>query len=123
MKTVIESIIFSLIIKSQILIHYFLDEDCFLTYTNMKRRDNLSLQPDKGNLMHSIQVYIDEKLDEKSLNDLKLLMQGLPHVTNVEINASQPHDLLVEYEEHYNIPVLVMDKLHYRGLHPDIVSA
>lgn len=73
--------------------------------------------------MHSIQVYIDEKLDEKSLNELKLLMQGLPHVSNVEINTRQPHDLLVEYEEHYNIPMLVMDKLHHRGLHPDIVSA
>jgi cell division protein FtsX len=73
--------------------------------------------------MHSIQVYIDEKLDSKSLNELKTLMQGLPHVTNVEINTAQPHDMLVEYEEHYNIPMLVMDKLHHKGLHPDIVSA
>lgn len=73
--------------------------------------------------MHSIQVYIDEKLDTKSLNELKTLMQGLPHVTNVEINIDNPHDMLVEYEEHYNIPMLVMDKLHHKGLHPDIVSA
>lgn len=73
--------------------------------------------------MHSIQVYIDEKLDSKSLNDLRVLMQELPHVTNVEINNAQPHDMLVEYEEHYNIPMLVIDKLHHKGLHPDIVSA
>lgn len=73
--------------------------------------------------MHSIQVYIDEELDSKSLNELKVLMQELPHVTNVEINNAQPHDMLVEYEEHYNIPMLVIDKLHHKGLHPDIISA
>ena len=77
----------------------------------------------KGNVMHSIQVYIDEKLDPKSLTELKALMQSLPHVTNVEINTARPHDILVEYEEHYNIPMLVMDKLHHKGLHPDIISA
>ena len=73
--------------------------------------------------MHSIQVYIGDDLDTKSLNELKILMLGLPHVTNVEINIAQPHDMLVEYEKNYNIPMLVMDKLHYRGLHPNIVSA
>jgi hypothetical protein len=73
--------------------------------------------------MHSIQVYIDEELDSKSLDDLRVLMQALPHVTNVEINNARPHDMLVEYEEHYNIPMLVIDKLHHKGLHPDIISA
>jgi hypothetical protein len=73
--------------------------------------------------MHFIQVYIDESLDAKSLDELKTAMMNLPHVTNVEINANAPHDLLVEYEEHYNIPMLVMDKLHHKGLHPDIISA
>lgn len=73
--------------------------------------------------MHSIQVYIDDDLDSKSLNELRTLMQDLPHVTNVEMNSCSPHDILVEYEEHYNIPMLVMDKLHHQGLHPDIISA
>lgn len=73
--------------------------------------------------MHTIQVYIDEELDSKSLNELKSLVQALPHVTNVEMNTALPHDMLVEYEEHYNIPMLVMDKLHHQGLHPDIISA
>jgi len=77
----------------------------------------------EGNLMHSIQVYLDDDLDPKSLNELKLLMLRLPHVTNVELNLANPHDMLVEYEEHYNIPMLVMDKLHHQGLHPDIISA
>ena len=63
--------------------------------------------------MHTIQVHIDDDLDKKSLNELKILMQGLPHVTNVELNASTPHDMLVEYEENYNIPMLVIDKLHH----------
>ncbi len=73
--------------------------------------------------MHSIQVFIDDDLDSKSLNELKSLMLALPHVTNVEMNIARPHDMLVEYEEHYNIPMLVMDKLHHRGFHPDIISA
>ena len=72
--------------------------------------------------MHTIQVYIDDDLDSKSLNEIKLLMQELPHVTNVILNTVTPHDMLVEYEEHYNIPMLVMDKLHHKGLHPDIIS-
>ena len=73
--------------------------------------------------MHSIQVYIDEELDETTLGKLRDMMQQLPHVTNVEIHEENPHDLLVEYEEHFNIPMLVMDKLHHQGLHPDIISA
>lgn len=73
--------------------------------------------------MHSIQVYIDDKLDPKALTELKAAMMNLPHVINVELNLQTPHDMLVEYEEHYNIPMLVMDKLHHKGLHPDIISA
>ena len=73
--------------------------------------------------MHSIQVYIEDDLDSKSLDELKAQMQALPHVTNVEMSNLRPHDMLVEYEEHYNIPMLVMDKLHHKGLHPDIISA
>lgn len=73
--------------------------------------------------MHSIQVYIDESLDSKSLDELKATMLNLPHVTNVEISSHSPHDILVEYEEHFNIPMLIMDKLHHKGLHPDIISA
>lgn len=73
--------------------------------------------------MHSIQVYIDEELDSKALEELKSLMQALPHVIHVELNSAHPHDMLVEYEKHYNIPMLVMDKLHHKGLHPDIISA
>ena len=73
--------------------------------------------------MRTIQAHIDDDLDQKSLNELKLLMQGLPQVINVELNYSTPHDMLAEYEEHYNIPMLVMDKLHHKGLHPDIISA
>jgi cell division protein FtsX len=73
--------------------------------------------------MHFIQVYIDETLDTKTLDELKNTMMSLPHVTNVEMNSHTPHDMLVEYEEHYNIPMLVMDKLHHKGFHPDIISA
>lgn len=73
--------------------------------------------------MHTIQVYIEDDLDPKSLDEIKALMQALPHVTNVELNSLRPHDMLVEYEESYNIPMLVMDKLHHQGLHSDIISA
>lgn len=73
--------------------------------------------------MHTIQVYIDEKLDSSSQNELKILMMGLPHITNVEVNTRIPHDLFVEFEANYNIPMLVIEELHNKGLHPDIVSA
>ncbi|MFK5912806.1 MAG: hypothetical protein QM484_00405 [Woeseiaceae bacterium] len=73
--------------------------------------------------MHTIQVHIDENLSTEELNEVKQQMSQLPHVTNVEVDVRVPHDFLVEYENHYNIPMLVMDKLHHRGLHPDIVSA
>lgn len=73
--------------------------------------------------MHSIQLYIDETLDANSLRSLKSQMQALPHIVNVEVNTKQPHDLFVEYEENFNIPMLIIDKLHHEGLHPDIVSA
>ena len=73
--------------------------------------------------MHTIQVYIDEELDSQQLQELKLMMMGLPYITNVEVNTSMPHDILVEYEAHHNVPMLVMDKLHHKGLHPDIISA
>ena len=73
--------------------------------------------------MHFIQLYIDETLDSGQLSNLKSMMLALPHVINVEFNAGAPHDLLVEYEENFNIPMLVMDKLHHQGLHPDIISA
>lgn len=73
--------------------------------------------------MHSIQIYIDEILDSVALIELKTAMMNLPHVTNVELNSHTPHDMLIEYEAHYNVPMLVMDKLHHKGLHSDIISA
>ena len=73
--------------------------------------------------MHTIQVYIDETLSEEGLKTIKNMIRGIPHVTNVEANASAPHDVVVEYEEHHNIPMQVIDKLHDEGLHPDITSA
>ena len=69
---------------------YFLDEICFLTYTNKREYLNLSELIRRTNRMHTIQVYIDDDLDQKSLDELKLLIQGLPHVTNVELNSSSP---------------------------------
>ena len=73
--------------------------------------------------MHTIQVHIDETLSEESLNMVKNMIRGIPHVTNVEANVKVPHDVVIEYEEHHNIPMQVMDRLHDQGLHPDITSA
>ena len=72
--------------------------------------------------MNTVQVYIDETLDPQRIENIKAMLMGIPHIHNVEMNNSMPHDMLVEYEEHYNIPMLVMDKLHHQGLHPDIIS-
>ena len=73
--------------------------------------------------MNSVQVYIDETLGPQGISIVKSLVMGIPHVHNVEMNASVPHEMVVEYDEHFNIPISIMEKLEGAGIHPDIISA
>ncbi len=72
--------------------------------------------------MHTIQVYIDETLDAKDLAELRNSLLAMPHVKHVAVNADMPHDMLVEYEEHHVMPMDIVDTLHRRGVHPDVIS-
>ena len=72
--------------------------------------------------MHTIQVYIDETLDAEGLDDLRKSLLALPYVENVVFNASAPHDVLIEYDEHHAMPMKIVETMNDRGIHTDIVS-
>jgi len=70
--------------------------------------------------MNTIRVYIDEKPDGQQLEDL---LMGITHVVDVETAENDPHDLVIEYEEHHNMPIKIIETLRSEGFHPDILSA
>lgn len=72
--------------------------------------------------MHTIHVHVDETLSRNQLGTLKKKLLSIPHITDVSMSPQDPHDFLVDFEEAYNTPINVMQKLHQEGLHPDIVS-
>ncbi|MCW9025406.1 MAG: hypothetical protein OQK73_12105 [Gammaproteobacteria bacterium] len=73
--------------------------------------------------MNTVQVYIDETLDSQGIDNIKTMVMAMPHVHNVEMNNSMPHDMLVEYDAHHNMPMEIIEKLEDEGIHPDIISA
>lgn len=73
--------------------------------------------------MNTVQVYIEETLNASRLRDVKDMMMSLPHVHNVEFNDKLPHDILIEFDANYNVPISILEKLERRGIHPDIISA
>lgn len=70
--------------------------------------------------MNTISIHIDETLNPRDLEVLQDSLRSVPHVVNVALNSSAPHDMLVDFEEHHNIPVVILDSLHKQGLHTDI---
>lgn len=70
--------------------------------------------------MNIISIHIDETLDDRRLRELQEDLAHLSHVARVELSPALPHELMVEYEEHHNVPVRVMNRLSKRGLHSDI---
>ncbi len=70
--------------------------------------------------MNIMSIHIDETLDDRNISRLRQDLFDLPHVFNVEIKSAIPHDLVVEYEEHHYMPVIILDKLAKQGLHTDI---
>lgn len=72
--------------------------------------------------MRAIQIHFHDRLDNQRLDQVRNELMSLPHVSNVEIEQGKAHDMLVEFEERYNIPMNVMGVLHQEGLHPDITS-
>ena len=70
--------------------------------------------------MHTIRIYIDEKLDGHQMENL---LMGITHVVDVETGKNDPHEVVIEYEENYNIPIKIIETLRSEGFHPDILSA
>jgi hypothetical protein len=70
--------------------------------------------------MNIMSIHIDETLGVRDIRKLKETLTAMSHVINVELNSSVPHDLMVEYEAHFNMPVIVLNKLSRQGLHSDM---
>ena len=67
--------------------------------------------------MNIINIHIDETLDAENIELLKDELLHVPHVNHVEMRAELPHDLMVEFEEEYDIPMTVLSRLSNHGLH------
>lgn len=72
--------------------------------------------------MHSISVHVDETMKSSDIDNLRQRLLQEPYVTNVEMRTEMPHDMLVEFEEHHDIPVHVLEMLKEQGYHADIVG-
>lgn len=72
--------------------------------------------------MSVVQLYIEENLDEKAIARIKTILKGIKHVTDVEISNKSPHEFVIEFEEHYNLPIKIIEILKSEGYHPDIFS-
>lgn len=72
--------------------------------------------------MHSINVHIDETLNMVDIKGLRHRLSEDPYVRNVELHQEMPHDLLVEFDAHHDVPLHVLTMLKDQGLHADIVG-
>lgn len=72
--------------------------------------------------MSTVYIHIEESLSAEQMRDLKEELLHIPHVSHVEMTPRLPHDLLVEFEAHHNVPIQILHKIEQHGLHPDIVS-
>ena len=72
--------------------------------------------------MHTIYLRIDEELDASGMSTLMEGMRGVAHITDVEIHARTPQDMLVEFEEEHISPMAILKELGRRGVHADIMS-
>ena len=69
--------------------------------------------------MHAISIHIDENINRSEADALRREMMASPYVRNVEMSS---HDMLVEFDEHHNMPMNVLNMLKSHGLHADIVG-
>ncbi len=72
--------------------------------------------------MHTIQVYIDDQLDNKGVDDLRMSLLSLPFIESVHVNQKDAHDVLIEYEEDHILPMDIIKNMAGQGLHADIIS-
>jgi hypothetical protein len=72
--------------------------------------------------MNTINIHINESVNHQQMGELYQQLMTTPYVSNVELCATQPHDMLVEFEEHHNMPMQLLQVLQQHGLHADIVG-
>lgn len=72
--------------------------------------------------MNTINIHIDETVATTELDGLRQELLATPHVRDVQLNSNMPHDVLVEFDEHENVPMHVLDVFKGHGLHADIVG-
>lgn len=72
--------------------------------------------------MHSVNVHIDETMNQGMVDSLRQQLLSDPYIRNVEMRTEMPHDMLVEFDAHHNVPMHVLSMLQGQGFHADIVG-
>lgn len=72
--------------------------------------------------MNTINIHIDETIGSSEISGLRQELLSDPHVHNVMFNSDMPHDVVVEFDEHENVPIHLLDVFKEHGLHADIVG-
>ena len=72
--------------------------------------------------MHTVNFHIDETIGRHEMGALYRQLVSTPHVMHVELHEARPHEVLVEFEAHYNMPMHLLTVLQRQGLHADIVG-
>ena len=72
--------------------------------------------------MNTIQLYIEENLDEINIERIKKMLMEIEHVKDVEISSQSPHEFVIDFDEHHNMPMKIIEVLKAEGYHPDIFS-
>ena len=70
--------------------------------------------------MHTVHIYLEDRLAPLTLNVLKRTLEAHPHVRDVGLHRERPHDLWVEYDAHRLRPMDLLNNLREKGLHPDL---
>jgi hypothetical protein len=70
--------------------------------------------------MHTVHIHIDETLGNAQLQSLEQSLMHRPYVANVLFSERNPHDLLVEYDQHHIHPMDILSNIAYTGLHTDV---
>lgn len=72
--------------------------------------------------MNAVCIHIDEVLDSGNIGNIKEELMHMPFINNVEMNPKMPHDIMVEFDGHHNMPMIILTRLSSRGLHTDIMA-
>ncbi len=72
--------------------------------------------------MHNVNIHIDELLPAARMSELRQELMADPRIHHVELHRGMPHDMLVEFDDHQDMPMHLLETLHDHGIHADIVG-